>query len=392
MAVFPVVELRRVNLLLINYEFPPVGGGAANATWELARALVALGHRPTILTARWGARRAADLPAGVALIEVAARRKRAEACTPIEMATFMVSAGWRIRAIMRREKIDGMLAFFSIPCGPVAWWAARGTGVPYVVSLRGGDVPGTEPSLNRVHRLLSPLRRRVLRSARAVVANSPALQQRAIAADSIPVEVIPNGVDTEFFSPRPSRPAAPPFRWLFVGRLQAQKNLGWLLERLAALREPSSPAWELHVVGDGPLRAEWERLGGSLGISSRVRWHGWQSREKLREFYRCSHALVQPSLYEGMANTVLEAMACGLPVIASDEPATKELIRASGAGACLPLGDPAAAQVILRDAMRGNALDRWGNSGREYVLAQCSWSHSAAEYVRQLEPNSTSWR
>ena len=381
-----------MNLLLINYEFPPVGGGAANATWELARSLVSLGHRPTILTARWSARRTEDLPAGVTLIEVAARRKRAEACTPFEMATFMANAAWRVRALVRREKIDGVIAFFSIPCGPVAWWAGCGTGVPFVVSLRGGDVPGTEPGLNRIHRLLAPLRRRVLRSARAVVANSPALQQRAIVADAMPVEVIPNGVDTEFFSPPHSRPAGSPFRWLFVGRLQAQKNLGWLLERLATLREPGDPAWELHVVGDGPLRAEWQSLGDSLGISPRVRWHGWQSREKLRESYRCSHALVQPSLYEGMANTVLEAMACGLPVIASDEPATKELIRASGAGACSPLGDPAAAQSILRDTMQGAALDRWGKTGRDYVVEQCSWSRSAAEYVRLLEPHSTSLR
>lgn len=110
-----------MNLLLINYEFPPVGGGAANATWELARALVQRGHHPIVLTARFRDRNPAATPEGVTLIEVSARRRRREACTPFEMATFAVSASLRVRRILRRERIDGMIAFFSIPCGPIAW-------------------------------------------------------------------------------------------------------------------------------------------------------------------------------------------------------------------------------------------------------------------------------
>lgn len=372
-----------MNLLLINYEFPPVGGGAANATWELARALVQLGHRPIVLTARFRDRNSAATPAGVTLIEVPALRRRREACTPFEMATFAVSASLRVRRLLRRERIDGMIAFFSIPCGPIAWWGARGTGVPYVVSLRGGDVPGTEPGLHRIHRWLTPVRRRVLKAARAVIANSLALQQRAVVADALPVGVIPNGVDSTYFIPAASKPPPQPFRWLFVGRLQAQKNLGWLITRLAALTDLS---WELHIVGDGPLRGEWQQLAQSLGVASRLTWHGWLPREQILPHYQNAHALVQPSLYEGMANTVLEAMACGLAIVASDEPANRALVEDSGSGACLPLADPSAAEIVLRATMTEHHWKRWGAQARTHAIKHFSWPQVAKAYASLLAP------
>jgi glycosyltransferase involved in cell wall biosynthesis len=372
-----------MNLLLINYEFPPVGGGAANATWELARALVQLGHRPIVLTARFRDRNSAATPAGVTLIEVSALRRRREACTPFEMATFAVSASFRIRRILRRERIDGMIAFFSIPCGPIAWWGARGTGVPYIVSLRGGDVPGTEPRLHRIHRWLAPGRRRVLRGARAVIANSLALQQRALAADALPVGIIPNGVDSTFFVPAASKPPALPFRWLFVGRLQTQKNLGWLITRLAALTDLS---WELHIVGDGPLRQEWQQLAEALGVAPRLKWHGWLPRAQLLPHYQNAHALVQPSLYEGMANTVLEAMACGLAIVASDEPANRALVEDSGSGVCLPLANPIAAEAVLRVTMTDARWTQRGAQARTHAIEHFSWPQVAKAYASLLAP------
>jgi glycosyltransferase involved in cell wall biosynthesis len=240
-------------------------------------------------------------------------------------------------------------------------------------------VPGTEPGLRRIHRLLAPVRRCVLKAARAVIANSLALQQRAIAADALPVGVIPNGVDSAYFVPPAGKPPPQPFRWLFVGRLQAQKNLGWLITRLAALTDLS---WELHIVGDGPLRSEWQQLAQSLGVAPRLTWRGWLPREQILSCYQNAHALAQPSLYEGMANTVLEAMACGLAIVTSDDPANRALVQASGAGACLPLADPGVAEATLRAAMTGDGWKQWGTHARAHAVAHFSWPRVAHDYAR----------
>ena len=307
-----------MRILLINYEYPPVGGGASNATWEIARAMVKIGHEPIVLTARYKHRERDTANSSIKVIEVPALRRRKDRCSILEMTTFVLSAILRIRGLIRREKIEGMIAFFSIPCGPIAWWGWRAHGTRYVVSLRGGDVPGTEPSLRLIHRLLGPFRRTVLQSAAAVVTNSPALQSAAERADTIPTKVFPNGIDSEFWNPRGRVTRADHYSLLFVGRLQRQKNLGWLLQQLGLLDGQLPLPWALNVVGDGPLREDLEKLISATPSSRKVHWHGWVSRNVLRDLYWSSQLLVIPSTYEGMSNAVLEALGCGLPVLMSD--------------------------------------------------------------------------
>jgi glycosyltransferase involved in cell wall biosynthesis len=374
-----------MRLLLINYEYPPVGGGAATAVYELARVLAGLGHRPAVLTARYHSRRPEHLPAGVKLFEVPARRKRADHCTLAEMASFVGGALPRVRGIVRREQIEGMIAFFSMPCGPIAWWGWRATGVPYVISLRGGDVPGNEPSLALAHCLLRFLRHAVFRRARAIVANSEGLRLQAEAADPFSVRVIPNGVDSDFWCPPEQRPTLPPIRFLFAGRLQPQKNLPRLFAEAAALAAQGLPPFELHIVGDGPERAGLAQMAAELHLADRVTWHGWLNRAHLRDLYRSCHCLVNPSDYEGMPNVVLEAMACGLPVVASNVPGNNTLVIPGKTGFLFDPADPGALRPALAQILNDRAQARTlGEHGRQRVMAEFSWARVAQSYLELL--------
>jgi len=133
--------------------------------------------------------------------------------------------------------------------------------------------------------------------------------------------------------------------------------------RLAALTDL---CWELHIVGDGPLRGEWQQLAQSLGVAPRLTWHGWLPREQILPCYQNAHALAQLSIYEGMANTVLEAMACGLAIVASDEPANRVLVKGSGSSACLLLENPVAAEAMLSATMTENRWKHWGARARAH--------------------------
>jgi glycosyltransferase involved in cell wall biosynthesis len=308
------VEGTPVKVLLINYEFPPVGGGAGNATYELSRALVQLGHEPLVMTARYSGRQPVHIPAGVRLVEIPSRRTRADRASLGEMASFTWRALVAIRGLLRRERPNVMWAFFSMPCGPIAWWGGRATRIPYLVLLRGGDVPGNEPTLDRMHRVLRPLRHAVMRNARAIIANSDALKAASEKADPFPVSVVPNGVDTTFWHPPAEPRPALPRRYLFVGRFQPQKNIPGIFE-LMARKKASGEEFELHLVGDGPLRVELEGLATNLGLADRITWHGWLTKEALRTQYHRCHVMLNLSHYEGMSNAVLEAQACGMEVV-----------------------------------------------------------------------------
>jgi len=141
--------------------------------------------------------------------------------------------------------------------------------------------------------------------------------------------VIPNGIDLDKYpAKRPADRAAlgiPPGRRLvmFVGRLDRQKGTPWLVDS-APLWLDRLPDFDLLLVGEGPLRTRLERTCQAAGIASRVHFAGW--RGDVPEILAASGLLVLPSVWEGMPNVVLEAMASRLPVVATDVEGVRELL------------------------------------------------------------------
>jgi glycosyltransferase involved in cell wall biosynthesis len=303
-------------VLLINYEYPPIGAGAANATRHIANALVQLGHKAVVLTAGFrGNVGHTTEDGGVDVYRLPSRRASVSQSNPREMMSFVWHAWRALGRVVRTHKPDAAFIFFSIPCGLLGPTLKGRYGIPYTILLRGGDVPGMEPHLNTVHTLLRPVRRRILRRARAVIANSKGLAEASMAADPIPVSVVPNGVDTNFFRPPAKRPAGP-FTFLFVGRFQPQKNLPVVIDAFADTF--AGTGVRLRLVGDGPQRFELEEQVARRSIASQVTFVPWLDKDGLLLEYQSAHCLINYSLYEGMPNVVLEAMACGLPTILSD--------------------------------------------------------------------------
>lgn len=206
-------------------------------------------------------------------------------------------------------------------------------------------------------------------------------------ADPFRVEVIPNGVDAQFFTPAfEARVSGDACRVLFVGRFQEQKNLMFTLERLAAVH--SGYPLEVTFVGGGPLRSELEEKARVLNLP--VRWRGWLGKDDLRQEYRRADFLVNLSLYEGMPNVVMEAMACGLPVVVSDGPGHGELVCDGVTGYLCPLNDvKRIEQVMTQLATDGVLRQRIGQKAAEEMRTRFTWENCALSYLRLLEQSKT---
>ena len=373
-----------MHILLINYEYPPIGGGAATATAAIAGHLTSLGHVVTVLTSRFRDLKGESGDGDVRVVRCPAIRRRPDRSGIPEMFSFLASAGLMLAPVIRKHRIEASIVFFSFPCGPLGLWGLMRGNVPYVISLRGGDVPGNEAALAPVHKLLTPLRRLIFRKSVAVVANSQGLKEMSERADPCPVQVIPNGVDADFFCPKENLPKAVrhPFAFLFVGRFQITKNLFYLFDHVASLKCSGAGPFVLHLVGDGPQRDELQKHAKKKGIEASLVWHGWVEKGRLRAIYRNADCLVNPSLCEGMPNVVLEAMACGLPVIASRVPGNDAVVRHEETGRLFDLDKPETFVTALRQMMEDpEQAIKMGQTGRAWVLKDFSWRRVAQAYA-----------
>jgi glycosyltransferase involved in cell wall biosynthesis len=372
-----------VRFLFINYEYPPIGGGSATACQQIARTFAKRGHRVVVLTTGIGSLHGTVVEDGVTIVRIRALRKSPHQSGVIEMVSYVLLASWHVVRLARAHQIDSTLAFFSVPGGIVARWVNLWTRIPYVISLRGGDVPGTEPHLKFFYRVLQPLRRDIFKHARAVCAPSQGLKALSEKTDPFPVQVVPNGIDTDLFRPEPQRRLKAP-TLLSVGRLHAQKNVGYLLNLVAALK--SKTEVRALIIGDGPERPGLEAIAASLGITDSVQFSGWLPRDEVRQAYQSATFLVHSSSYEGMSNVILEALASGLPVVASQIPGNTELIQDGANGFLFDSGeDPAelADHISLLFQDPAN-WDRLSIAARVTIEKQFSWNHVADLYEKLL--------
>jgi glycosyltransferase involved in cell wall biosynthesis len=373
-----------MRILIINSEYPPVGGGAGNASANLAKALSALHQEVTVLTVRFG-----DLPFyskedGILIRRIKSIRRNKDRSGAFEQGIFILTGSIGLLSLAQEWKPDIILAFFGIPAGAVTWLTRWFTQIPYLVSLRGGDVPGFRPYDFAVyHRLIGPILHRIWKRAELVVANSQGLAALARDFDQrVNIEVIPNGVDILQYQMPPDRDWENP-HMLWVGRLVYQKGLDILVESLGELK---SLPWKLTLIGDGPQRAALQRLAIERGIDDRLEFTGWLDRAALMKYYYASNLFVFPSRHEGMPNAILEAMASGLPVIASRIAGNEELVLPEKTGFLVPPQDAGglreALETLLVDPERRKQM---GLASRQRVEANYTWEQVAREYLTLLQ-------
>lgn len=287
--------------------------------------------------------------------------------------------------LLRHERIDVIHAHWLIPQGLIALAARflhRGSRFPaWLCTSHGSDLLGLRGGL------FAALKRKVLRHADAVTVVSRPMRAHALTlgADGRKLSVIPMGIDmTNLFVPMPATEGHEP-ELLFVGRLVASKAVDVLIGAMPAILA-GCPAATLTIVGDGPEKARLEAAAKALGVADRVTFLGAVANPALPALYRRAAIFVSPSLEEGFGLTLVEAMACGCAVIASDLPATRDIVVDGETGLTVPPGDSTAiaraALSLLADAALRHSL---GRAGRAFVQKQFDWDIVAGRYGYLLD-------
>ena len=367
----------RIRVLMINYEFPPFGGGTGLACRHLLDELARRGDVAVDLVTSGPVRRIERerLGADIVVHRLPTPKRDIHYWQAPELALWTAQALVCATQLTRRRRYDFCHCWAGWPSGIVGHWLSGR--LPYIVALRGSDVPGYNTRL----RLLDPLImravcRRVWRHAARIVAVSHDL--RALAHKTWPdacIDVIPNGVDTRAFTP------APPGQdgVLFVGRLIRRKGVDILIEA-ARLLAAEHPDLRVTIAGDGPERARLEGMVRGYGLQERVRFRGFLDRTSLADTYRRAGMFVLPAVSDAMPNVVLEAMAAGLAIITTRTGA-KELLDDNGQ--ILERAEPEAVRAGIAGYLRDRQLLIRHQRNSRRLAETMSWA-AVADYYATL--------
>jgi L-malate glycosyltransferase len=304
-----------MRVLVIIYEFPPIGGGGGQAALDVSRELVRRGHLVHVLTSQFKNLPRLETLDGIQVSRVPAMRRSPYQANLTTMFGFVASGIWGGLRLLRRWRPDVIHVHFAVPSGPVAWALSRWSGIPYVLTVHLGDVPkGVPDKTDRWFRWIYPFTPPIWQSAARVTAVSEYTRQ--LAGQHYPTThpiVIPNGVDLARLDPGEIR-AGSPARIVFAGRLVNQKNPLQLVRSLASLKHLD---WECAVLGDGPLRSEVNQEIQACGLADRFTLPGWVTPEEVVERLSHSDILFMPSLSEGLSIVGLQALSMGLAIVAS---------------------------------------------------------------------------
>jgi len=383
--------MKPMRILVVNYEYPPVGGGGGEVSRVLSEGFALRGHQVKVLTSRWGILPRAESPRrGLDIQRIFAFRKSADHCTPARMAAFALLAAPRAVGVAMNFLPDVVHCHFAVPVAPVGWFVRLIERVPFIVTMHGGDVPGHQPQeTDAWFRWIRRPMGFILRKAFACAAVSHHLAERARQGYGLPeVLEIPNGVDSDFFNPRgaPSPRRDNRIRCVFAGRFSPEKTLHVLLEAIAIVRKNFGLDVHLSLVGAGPEEQNLRRRIQALGLGSCVAVTGWVPREMVAAALHSSDIFVLPSRIEGMPMACLQAMAAGLPIVASRNPGALEVVREGENGIFAPVGDAAAlADGIARLAGDPEMRRRMAARSREIAWADFRWDVIIDRYLDLFE-------
>jgi glycosyltransferase involved in cell wall biosynthesis len=283
-----------------------------------------------------------------------------------------------MKELLKKEKYDLVHAFFGVPCGFIAMLSGK----PYIISLRGSDVPYYSKKYSLLDFFfLQFLYRSLWAKARYVVANSIGLRNLAYKTiNQYPIEVIPNGISLSQFAPMQRNEK---FTVVSTSRLIPRKGLDYLIEAFAEFAKDRNDV-ALEMYNDGELREELEKLAEKLGVGEKVKFFGDVGNDHVKKVLGRCHVFVLPSLNEGMSNSLLEALASGLVVVVTDVGGTRELVDDDNGFIVRKKSSKdilKALEIMYSD--RG-LVEKMGENSRKRV-ENMDWSNIADEYFNLYE-------
>lgn len=374
-----------MKILAISHEYPPVGGGGANACMFLTKGFVENGHDVTLVTVQFPGLMKEEIIDGVKIIRVPSKRAHKEHCSFAEMLSYLKKAYPVACKLQKEEKFDVCLVFFGIPAGPIGYMLKKKYKLPYIIRFGGGDIPGFQDRFTKVYKILAPAIKTIWKNADRRIANSIGLKELAYDfCDKYEFDVVANGVDVNRYIPVETSDvemthdhSAKILKILFVSRLIERKGLQYVIPQLKDVDYD----FKLTIVGGGPYRETLEQIVSDNNLSDKVVFVGQKEKDEIVSYYQNADVFILPSSKEGMPNVVLEAMSCGLPIIMTPCQGSDELVDETNG---FVVDSDLFGEKLNVLAKENDLLTQMGKASRKKAIDQFSWDRTVRSYLEYL--------
>lgn len=375
-----------MRILFLNYEYPPLGGGAGNATAYLLKEFTKIPDlRVDLVTSAIDEKYQLEkIGENIKIhrLPIGKNQKNLHFQSQKDILIYAWKAYWFSRKLLQSGKLDATLSFFSVPCGFLAWRLKKEFEIPYVVSLRGADVPGFSERFNWLYKILTPFIKKIWQEAANVIAASQGLKDLALKTNpDQKMDIIPNGIDIHQF--RPSFfdfTFQKTFPILCVTRITPRKNIRYLIEAFDKLCKIYTHL-RLQIIGEGDEKVNLEKMVKDLGLEKQINFAGLVPHEKLPAYYQSAGVFVLPSQNEGMSNSMLEALSSGLPLLATDTGGTQELVENGVNGFILKMKSAEDIAEKLEILIQDEELRKRMGAASRKKAERMSWQNVANKYI-----------
>jgi glycosyltransferase involved in cell wall biosynthesis len=319
-----------MKILMLNYEFPPIGGGAGQAHLTILKQYARRNDLTVdvLVSSPKPCFSVEKLSNNVTIYKVGVHKKNLHYWRKIEVVEWVAKARRPYRRLIEENQYDLVHAFFGLPTGWLCYRTAER--LSYIISLRGSDVPGEHARLQLEYKVLGPLLKRIWTRASGLVACSEGLKKRALEfLPTVNIDVINNGIELDRFHPAEHNELSKELKLVTVGRLSATKRVELLIETVKILSKKGRNV-RLTIAGGGGMFEKLQRLIEQKRLSNIINLTGRIEAEQMPDIYRQHNIFVSASMQEGMSNAMLEAMASGLPIVTTRCEGVEELITDNG--------------------------------------------------------------
>ncbi len=374
-----------MNILIFNFEYPPLGGGGGVATAQIAEEL-AKRHTVHVITSAYADLKQEEIKQGVHIHRVwAVGRQDLQTASLVSLVTYAVSAFFAGIRVVRSIGFDVINAQFVIPSGLPAGILAKWFHIPFVLSFIGGDLydpsKGISPHRYGIFRWII---RMISLQADAKTAISQDTKTRAIELHGVDsaISVIPIGLVPSHVAPANRDTYGIPagaFVATSIGRLVARKGYETLLSAWSNL-----PDAHLIIIGDGPLKDKLRSMIEKLNLADRVHLLGFVPEQEKHALLRSSDIYVSAAQHEGFGIVFLEAMDAGLPIVAANDGGQKDFLEHGKNAILVPPYDAGKISAAVISLMKNSDLKkRMGEQNAKDVQAYYL-EHTAQKFEKVL--------